>query len=113
MADVPTEIEQYLADLPADTWADLSARVRPPEEHPDPRVRAAALLRGLRAGGGGTSGATGGTAGAQPASKTEAANALRAILGRSGGQPSDAGPAVDGLRAAGFTASHDSTGKAY
>lgn len=50
MAEIPTEVEQLLADLPADEWDALCARVKPPENHPDPKIRAAAALRAMRAG---------------------------------------------------------------
>ncbi len=45
MSDVPPEIEAYLAGLDASTWDALCRRVRPPEEHPSPKIRATAALR--------------------------------------------------------------------
>lgn len=44
MNELPAEIEEQIANMPADDFAALVARTRPPEES-DPKARAAAALR--------------------------------------------------------------------
>jgi hypothetical protein len=46
--DIDPSVEQQLADLPPEEWDALCSRVRPPEQHPDVKVRAAAALRAHR-----------------------------------------------------------------
>lgn len=76
---VPDEIVEYLAGLSADEWADLASRARPPEEHPDPKVRAVAALRNLRAGETSTSAPTDGEQPPAGGKKAAAAAAVRQV----------------------------------
>jgi hypothetical protein len=46
--DLDPSVEQQLADLAPEEWDALCSRVRPPEQHPDAKVRAAAALRAHR-----------------------------------------------------------------
>lgn len=48
MPDIDPSVEQQLADLDPAEWDALCSRVRPPEQHPDAKVRAAAALRSHR-----------------------------------------------------------------
>lgn len=48
MPDIDPAVEQQLADLEPAEWDALCSRVRPPEQHPDAKVRAAAALRANR-----------------------------------------------------------------
>jgi hypothetical protein len=45
MTELPPHVEQQLADMPANDFDALIARVRPPDEPADPKERAAAALR--------------------------------------------------------------------
>lgn len=91
MAELPADIEQMLADLDPADWDALCARVRPPEQHPDPRVRAAAALRAHRADHGNhtivarsaaldSTGRGRLTTGAAPSDKANAVAALRGLM---------------------------------
>jgi len=62
--------EQQLADMDADDFDALVARVRPPDEPTDPKERAAAALRRSR-----------GLDRGRPATKERAAEALRGYSG--------------------------------
>lgn len=66
MTELPPDVEQQLADMSAEDFDLLCARVRPPDEPADPMQRAAAALRCMR-GVDGRSGVT----------KEQAAAALR------------------------------------
>jgi hypothetical protein len=46
--DIDPAVEQQLAALDPADWDALCSRVRPPEQHPDAKVRAAAALRAHR-----------------------------------------------------------------
>lgn len=92
MTNLDPAIEQQLADLSHADWDTLCARVRPPEQHPDARVRAAAALRSHRA-------SVTVTAVAKPRPLDSSGRGRLTV----GAAPSDRGNAIATLRGAGMT----------
>lgn len=90
MVDIDPEIERQLAALDPADWDALCARVRPPEQHPDAKVRAAAAIRAHRA-------AATVTMVAEPRPLDSSGRGRLTV----GAAPSDRGNAIAALRASG------------